>query len=697
MAAGTRGQDQAARLPDDDTQILDAERGVNERYRHELESMVERAPHLARSVGAVRSSSWTDSAPTTTVSRSVISPIVGRVGFEVEDPDLGRGFYVGGLWGREWTTASEQVLVVAWAAPVARLFFDGCTADDRSAALVRGRRTFGTTVDGDVRTFEDDLEPDCTSRQAVFPLPTGGAVAVPTAPRPVVRPRPPRPVTEASKPATVALPRPIDETTAGPEMREVEAPPVRSRPVSAVPAVAIDRTRVLRAPQSVRSAIDAPKTGRLGSVLATLQPDQYGIVTWPDDHPLIVQGQPGTGKTIVATHRAAFLTHPDREPQPLNRVALIGPTEAWRLHAQPSLDQLGATNVSVLSLQELLSELAGVPWHRMTQGRDERADTLWKLGRFIDDAIAAAPRRSGGGVMSVRAVVGMLADIEAVPHVRRRHPAASRWFTDAGGWSRLSSLARCLPALAAVGQALGRGREPAFDHLIVDEAQDVRPLEWKILLQLLSRRGALTLLGDVNQRRCDWTAGSWTELAVDLEITDDEGRAPVHEVQIGYRSTMRILRFANQLLPSSERQVDAIRDGSDPVVKRLPAQALERRAVDAARTLAAKYKPGLAAIISTNPQPLSDYFRRLGWKRPPELRDAWREDGKTVVILHPDRARGLEFDAVVVVEPSSFPENVGRAGSLYTSLTRATKDLMVLHSRALPRGLRPPRRRHRGH
>ncbi len=64
-------------------------------------------------------------------------------------------------------------------------------------------------------------------------------------------------------------------------------------------------------------------------------------------------------------------------------------------------------------------------------------------------------------------------------------------------------------------------------------------------------------------------------------------------------------------------------------------------------------------------------------------------DGELGVrVLSADDARGLEFDAVVVVEPIDFPKNLGRRGLLYASLTRANRSLAVGHSRALPDELR---------
>ena len=90
-----------------------------------------------------------------------------------------------------------------------------------------------------------------------------------------------------------------------------------------------------------------------------------------------------------------------------------------------------------------------------------------------------------------------------------------------------------------------------------------------------------------------------------------------------------------------------------------------------------------------DPKGVSDHFRSKGWRRG-TLTHSWRrtQDSPNVLVLHPDMARGLEFDGVVVVEPADFPAIIGRHGVLYTSLTRATKELVVVHTKALPRELR---------
>ncbi len=79
---------------------------------------------------------------------------------------------------------------------------------------------------------------------------------------------------------------------------------------------------------------------------------------------------------------------------------------------------------------------------------------------------------------------------------------------------------------------------------------------------------------------------------------------------------------------------------------------------------------------------------KLGWRKLGREAFVWSKDGLQVRLYHPEKARGLEFDAVVVVEPGAFPENVGRAAQLYTSLTRANRELAVVWHGSLPDKLR---------
>ena len=78
-----------------------------------------------------------------------------------------------------------------------------------------------------------------------------------------------------------------------------------------------------------------------------------------------------------------------------------------------------------------------------------------------------------------------------------------------------------------------------FDHIIVDEAQDVSPIEWNVLDQYLARDGQRTLVGDINQRRSDTTYGSWQEIADHLVLGDGDSAFDIQPMRRGYRSRTR--------------------------------------------------------------------------------------------------------------------------------------------------------------
>jgi DNA helicase II / ATP-dependent DNA helicase PcrA len=96
------------------------------------------------------------------------------------------------------------------------------------------------------------------------------------------------------------------------------------------------------------------------------------------------------------------------------------------------------------------------------------------------------------------------------------------------------------------------------------------------------------------------------------------------------------------------------------------------------------YPQGTVAIITAAPKAVETMLRRAGWAKSRKDHDAWQYEGREVTVAHPDAARGLEFDAVVVVEPADFPQNLGRQGPLYTALTRPNRELTVVHAKPLP-------------
>ncbi len=695
----TTAADQSA---EERRRTLEAERAVNHEYLRAMRELVEQSPDMARLVSTTRNRAWTGSGSYRTVGREVVRPVVGRVALDRDDPDLGRSFYIG-----PWRRELGQVQVVSWAASVASAFYQERPSSETLDAGVVARRSFSTT-DDDLTDFEDNLEPGCPGDP--FP-PVLREARIPAPPQPVQRPG----LTGARPKTTGATDgeRSGDQrgrATVGAEPVAPASSDVRSPGLpapTAEPAVSTSGRgddlsgrrspstgTALRAERLVRSAIEAPRTGRLPSLLATLQPDQYELVSWPKTEPLLIQGGPGTGKTAVALHRAAYLTHRDAEER-LTRVAVIGPTEQYTQHVRELLEAIGdRDSVKLFALPELLRTIAGLPPRASVKGAEKELDTSWKLGLLVERARAAMARTMGPPARErwlspARVLEALLTDHPAVAPLLDDTPEFRRWLLkEVKSYDNARQQERFLPFLAALHLAAGPPTDLTFQHLIVDEAQDLRPLEWRCLQKLLRRDGNWTILGDEHQQRAGWTSPSWNEIArLYLELTDDEGSFRLTELDTAYRSTSEILRFAGQLLPRGERQLRALRPGTPPEVRRVGSSELVTAVGRALEGLAARFAPGLVAAISMDPDKFNTWLNRKGWRRTHE-RHTWKKNGWRAQILHAEQARGLEFDAVVVAEPAEFPENVGKQGLLYTSLTRATKELVVIHTRALPRKLR---------
>ncbi len=211
-------------------------------------------------------------------------------------------------------------------------------------------------------------------------------------------------------------------------------------------------------------------------------------------------------------------------------------------------------------------------------------------------------------------------------------------------------------------------------HVVVDEAQDVTPMQWRMLARRVSG-SSLTLLGDLAQGSMTWSPRRWSDVLGWLGRT--AGEATVVELAIGYRTPAEVLRVAEPVLRALDptliapRAVRSVPERPRAVSGGLAAVSLvvaAERAALAAGTVAVICPPPLvaevAAALGVEPATGTDALDR------------------PVAVLPVDGAKGLEFDAVVVVEPSqmSLP-------SLYVAITRTTRRLAVVHEAPLPPAL----------
>jgi DNA helicase IV len=466
--------------------------------------------------------------------------------------------------------------------------------------------------------------------------------------------------------------------------------------------------------------LDRVREARMRDIVATIQADQYRLITAEPDGALVVQGGPGTGKTAVGLHRASWLLFTHEE---LRRrgVLVVGPNPTFMEYVAHVLPALGEDAVEQRAVAELLD---GVRVTREDEPRIARLKADPRLAEVVRDAVEQAVRPQAeelvlyvdGAFVRVRQreVRELLEAVEppyGLTKERLRIELLRRFYQDYaaklgdGAYRAGDEIERALARKGFLAKYLDRalplpkpetvvrsvlaaelhGRQPrgwsvhdlplldearalvdrpprGYGHVIVDEAQDLTPMQ----LRMVARRsgtGALTILGDVAQATGPVVYPSWRALGAHLPM-------PMHveELRHAYRVPAEIMELALPLLATIAPDVEpplAYRTGGEP--PRFVAGGLADALAEAAA-----FDEGLVAVIA-----------------PPSLvgpgggveGHAFDETG--IPLLTAPQAKGLEFDHVVVVEPAAIVAE-GGLRELYVALTRPTRTLVVVHAEPLP-------------
>lgn len=222
----------------------------------------------------------------------------------------------------------------------------------------------------------------------------------------------------------------------------------------------------------------------------------------------------------------------------------------------------------------------------------------------------------------------------------------------------------------------------AFGHVIVDEAQDLSPMTWRLLARRCPTR-SFTIVGDLAQASMSGPS-SWDD-ALGSAVGD---RRRLTELTVGYRTPREVMDLATTLLPRIAPDLAAPRavrsTGRQPWIRRVASGGMAEALLAAVREEAADPDGGTLGVVlpaSAGHGPLADAALAAC---------AGAEDGPgRVSVLTVRQVKGLEFDAVLVVEPAAIVEESRRGLSdLYVALTRPTQRLGIIHSRDLPPGLR---------
>jgi DNA helicase IV len=205
-----------------------------------------------------------------------------------------------------------------------------------------------------------------------------------------------------------------------------------------------------------------------------------------------------------------------------------------------------------------------------------------------------------------------------------------------------------------------------YAHVVVDEAQDVSPMQWRALGRR-ARSGTWTVVGD-------WAQSVWPDPAETAEaVVGVAGKRRVrrHELTTNYRTSTEIAELAGTVLtlidPTATPPVAVRSNGVEPEV-RVGVPDVQDAAVAAARELLTQVTGTVGVVATANDAPrlrqLLDGDPRL------QVLDTWQ-------------AKGMEFDGCLVVSPEHIAtESAAGLRSLYVAVTRATQRLVVVTAAA---------------
>jgi DNA helicase IV len=534
----------------------------------------------------------------------------------------------------------------------------------------------------------------------------------------------------------------------------------------------------LRGYSTLIASIERGRTGSLGDIVATIQAEQDAIIRSPQAGVLVVQGGPGTGKTVVALHRAAYLLYTHRFPLEDQGVLVIGPNRVFLRYIEQVLPSLGEAGVEQVVLADLVPDVRFA-------GRGDQGDTPLaarikgdsRMSDVIDNAVRdrQRPLREDLVVPFRSGYVRLRADdtVRIVKQARRRfrrHNAARRW-VETEVWAAMAAtwrsddvsprevrdevrglpevraaLDRVWPVLtpaqllhdlfgsmgllrlAANGvlddseyKALHRPRSESVDevrwtpadvallddarevlgpkparhgkpsesdeirtygHIVIDEVQDLTPMQLKMATRR-SLNGSMTVVGDIAQATGALAPDDWEQVLAHLP---DRKPARVIGLSVGYRIPAQIMELANRVMAAATpglRAPTSVRLG-DVGPRMVRAERLVDDVLGEVRLLQAELPSGSVAVVAPDDRcdEISEALSAAGIEHG---RAATTGLDQSLTVVPVSVVKGLELDAVVVVEPSDIigaDEHGLRA--LYVALTRSTQRLSVVHHDPLP-------------
>lgn len=451
-------------------------------------------------------------------------------------------------------------------------------------------------------------------------------------------------------------------------MAEVVAAAVRDRQrlLSAPVELKVDRLELTLAPSAVRAARTRARRARrphnvarrvfVRELLNHLADEQARLLgeSLDDDDLAEIRADLAAEPSVAAVVDELW---PALTPQ-----RLLG-----ELFASPSLLSAAAGDLTAAELA-LLSRAPGAEWTTADVPLlDEAAELLGEVDD-PDEAARLARQREEAEIQYARELLDELAlEIPVDPSM-----VAERY---RGGEARRS-----------VADRAGLDRTWAFGHVIVDEAQELSPMAWRMVMRRAPGR-SMTVVGDIAQTGAAAGARSWADV---LE-PHVPGRWRQESLTVNYRTPSEVMDLAARVLASIDPALEpptSVRSTGE-----LPRTVPVWSSLDLVEVVATEVGAEVSALgagrlaVLAPVARLDEVYDGLRAALPVAVSRASTVDAleASVTVLTVGQAKGLEFDIVVVVEPAELlAESLRGATDLYVAVTRPTQRLVLVHAEPLP-------------
>ena len=212
-----------------------------------------------------------------------------------------------------------------------------------------------------------------------------------------------------------------------------------------------------------------------------------------------------------------------------------------------------------------------------------------------------------------------------------------------------------------------------FGHVVIDEAQDLSPMQWRMIGRRIPSR-SMTILGDLGQATSAWAADDWADA---LEHLGRNVSVERRDLTINYRTPAEIMDAASDLLgdvnPNLARPRSVRSAGRPPLEMTVPADVLVNTVVEHVRQLRLEAEEeGGGTVCVVAPEPYLEALRsELGTTDGAQVLEA------EVAVLDVTKVKGLEFDSVVIADRRAILRDQGPR-ALYVAMTRPTQHLTMI-------------------